>query len=82
MKTLTSVSGVLPSGHEVLKPDRSSAVEGGLVRRIKTFFGGFTACTEACSRSSKDFLNSSVGNISSLSTPNGPWVYTVVPWED
>jgi hypothetical protein len=30
----------------------------------------------------RNILNSSLANLSSVTTANGPWVYTIVPWED
>jgi hypothetical protein len=81
MKSLSSGSPLLPSNPQALLAP-SSPDHHCPVHRIAAFLCGFVAGTENCSHPSKDFLHSAVSNISSLSTPNGPWVYTIVPWED
>jgi hypothetical protein len=82
MKTLAPVSLLLLSNRRPLNPAGPSAEHPCWVLRLTSFFRGLAACKENASRSSKDFINSSVSHISSLSTPNGPWAYTIVPWED
>ncbi len=54
----------------------------GLIGAIKTFFRKCVVCAQCRSHSAKILLDSSLANLSSVTTPNGPWVYTVVPWED
>jgi hypothetical protein len=79
MKILSSIQLLLRTDREPVccpREDRS------LVDRVKAFFHGFPTCAEGRSHSVKDHLNSSLANLSSVSTPNGPWLYTVVPWED
>jgi hypothetical protein len=58
------------------------ADDRSLVDRIKVFFRCFPGCTESHPRSAQKLLKSSPVSLSSVSTQNGPWVYTVVPWED
>ena len=74
MKTLASSSFLFSTC--------SSSNDQCLFHRIAGFFHGFAARTASGSHSSKDLLDTPGSKIASLSTPNGPWVYTVVPWED
>ena len=50
----------------------------GLINRIRKFFAG----AEGRSHSATNLPEQKTSNLSSITTPNGPWVYTVVPWED
>jgi NAD(P)-dependent dehydrogenase (short-subunit alcohol dehydrogenase family) len=43
----------------------------GLLNRMRKFFAGFATAAEGPGH-----------GLSSVTTPNGPWVYTAVPWED
>jgi hypothetical protein len=54
----------------------------GLTNRIRKFFAGFTTGSEGRSHSAIDLSKQKTFNLSSITTPNGLWVYTVVPWED
>ena len=54
----------------------------GLTNRIRKFIAGFTTDAEGRSHSATNLHNQRTSNLSSITTPNGPWVYTVVPWED
>jgi hypothetical protein len=81
MKTLSAGSFLFPACY--------SSDDQCLVHRIVAFFRGFVTSTESgprsskeLVRSSKDLPDSSGSKIASLNTPSGPWVYTVVPWED
>jgi hypothetical protein len=49
---------------------------------IKGFLCGGRSCYSGSSKPGNDFLTSSMGNLSSVTTANGPWIYTIVPWED
>jgi hypothetical protein len=52
------------------------------VDSVITFFRGLVARREGRSRRENNQLDTSLSNMSSITTQNGPWVYTVVPWED
>jgi hypothetical protein len=80
MKTFSSTPLMPQTRHDT--PVFLPSEDRSLADRIKAFFCGFPGCIEGSSPSSKDLLNSSLGNLSSVTLPNGPWVYTVVPWED
>jgi hypothetical protein len=54
----------------------------GLINRIGKFFAGFTTGAEGRSPSATNLPKQETSDLSSITTPNGPWVYTVVPWED
>jgi hypothetical protein len=80
MKTFSSTLLMPQAGY--VAPKAVFPAEGrNLADRIRAFFRGFAGCTEG-RHPSKNLLNSSLGNLSSVTLPNGPWVYTVVPWED
>ena len=82
MKTLASVLMMFQSPCETLTTLASPGEDSCPVQRIKAFFRGFPACSQDRSRAVKQRVNSSPANLSSVTTPNGLWVYTVVPWED
>jgi hypothetical protein len=82
MKTFSSTPLMPQIRHDTPGAVFLPAEDRGLPDRIKAFFRGFAGCIEGSSHSSKKLLNSSLGNFSSITMPNGPWVYTVVPWED
>jgi hypothetical protein len=78
MKICSSYPLALQPEREMREPP---ADDRSLVGRIKAFFRGLPSSTEDHPRSAQKLLKSSV-NLSTVSTQNGPWVYTVVPWED
>jgi hypothetical protein len=82
MKTFPSMPLVFQTDREMLKPICSPAEDCSLVDGIKAFFRSFPTCSAARSQSTKTRLDPSLANLSSITTPNGPWVYTIVPWED
>jgi hypothetical protein len=49
---------------------------------LTAFFRNLVNCKEDRSEREKKLLDTSLSPMSSITTPNGPWVYTVVPWED
>jgi hypothetical protein len=54
----------------------------GLINRIRKFFAGFATDADGRSHSATNLPKQKTSDLSSITTPNGPWVYTVVPWED
>ena len=54
----------------------------GLLNRIRKFFAGFATRAEGRSDPATNLPRPKTSSLSSVTTPNGPWVYTVVPWED
>jgi hypothetical protein len=81
MKTLSSTPLLLGADPETLQAVCSSGEDRSLLHQIKAFLRGFPTCTERASDPATN-LHSSLAQLSSVTTPNGPWVYTVVPWED
>jgi hypothetical protein len=49
---------------------------------FKAFFCRCAASSKRTAERAHDLLNSSLVHLSTVTTPNGPWVYTIVPWED
>jgi hypothetical protein len=82
MNTLSSIPLALQTDRDLFKPVCSPAEDRSLLDRIKALLRGFPTCTEGRSHSVRNILNSSLANLSSVTTANGPWVYTIVPWED
>jgi hypothetical protein len=54
----------------------------GLLNRIGKFFAGFATGAENRADPATNLPRPKTSSLSSVTTPNGPWVYTVVPWED
>jgi hypothetical protein len=54
----------------------------GLTSRMKKFFVGFATGAEGRSHSATNITKQKNPNLSSITTPSDPWIYTVVPWED
>jgi hypothetical protein len=54
----------------------------GLVNRMRKFFLGFATGAEVRSDPATNLSKPRTSSLSSVTTPSGPWVYTVVPWED
>jgi hypothetical protein len=62
-------------------PRRSAGLDRcALLSFAKRFFECFPPRFGAKQNSGAE--NSKPSQLSSVTTPNGPWVYTVVPWED
>jgi hypothetical protein len=81
MNTFSSISG--QSGYQTLEPIVASHQALSLVDKVKAFFRGFSSCgNPRHSRFDRDRFNSLPASLSSVTTPHGLWVYTVVPWED
>jgi hypothetical protein len=81
MKTFCPISFFLQSygEHPAIL---ASAGNHGPVNSALAFFRSLANCGERRSRQEKDALVTVPNNMSSITTANGPWVYTVVPWED
>jgi len=54
----------------------------GLLNQIRKFFAGFATGAEGRWDPATNLPRPKTSSLSSVTTPNGPWVYTVVPWED
>jgi hypothetical protein len=54
----------------------------GLVDRMRKFFFGFATGAKVRSDPATNLSKSRTSSLSSVTMPSGPWVYTVVPWED
>ena len=54
----------------------------GLLNRIIKFFASFVTGAERRSDPATNLSRPKTSSLSSVTTPSGPWVYTVVPWED
>jgi hypothetical protein len=82
MKTFFPIPFALPTDSEVSQAVRSFPDGRALLNRIKALFRFFPGCTGKDSPAQANLLNSSLAKLSSVTTPNGLWVYTIVPWED
>jgi len=54
----------------------------GLLHRIRKLFAGLATGVEGRSDPTTNLPGAKTSSWSSVTTPSGPWVYTVVPWED
>jgi hypothetical protein len=66
---------------EVIQRTRGTSFLG-LLNRIGKFFAGFATGAENRADPATNLPRPKTSSLSSVTTPNGPWVYTVVPWED
>ena len=66
----------LPVFPLISSPDESRC----FVERIWAFF--YARRPAKAQLFSENPAGDAAATISTISTPNGPWVYTVVPWED
>jgi hypothetical protein len=82
MKTLCFVSLFCQPAREILVQVALPAENGCWVDGIISFYRGLVSSTEGRSQAGERRLNESSSNPISIHTTNGPWVYTVVPWED
>jgi hypothetical protein len=82
MKTLCFVSLFCQPAREILGPVALPAENRCWVDGITSFYRGLVSSTEGRSQAREKGSNESLANPISIHTPNGPWVYTVVPWED
>jgi hypothetical protein len=81
MKNFCPISFFLqPHGKQVTA--LASAGNHGPVNSVTALLRNLVNCREDRSHREKNLLDTSLSNMSSITTPNGPWVYTVVPWED
>jgi hypothetical protein len=82
MKTFCPISFFFQSHGEQLAVLASRENHGPL-DSVTAFFRNLLNCREGRSEPvENNLLDSSLSNMSSITTSNGPWVYTVVPWED
>ena len=81
MKTCCPISFFLQPHREQLAVLASTENRGPL-DGVTAFFRSLLNGKEGRSQRAENLLDSSLGKVSSITTPNGPWVYTVVPWED
>jgi hypothetical protein len=81
MKTFCPISFFLQPHREQLAVSASTENRGPF-DSVTAFFRNLVSCREGRSQPVKNLLDSPVTNVSSITTSNGPWVYTVVPWED
>jgi hypothetical protein len=64
------------------QPQSFSEKDRKFLDRIKHFFCGCAVSSKRTAQRARNLLNSSLVHLSTVTTPNGPWVYTIVPWED
>jgi hypothetical protein len=67
---------------KMIKPLFCSDEPLGLIDRIRKFFAGFAPGADCHSHSAKNLPKQKTADLSSITTPTRPWVYTAVPWED
>ena len=80
MKTLCSTSATIETYRGALQS--CSAKARKLLERIKGTLCGFAVCGQRTAQRAQKVLDTSLVNLSTVTTSNGPWVYTIVPWED
>jgi len=80
MKTLCSTSATIQTNRGALQS--CSAKARNLLERIKGTLCGFAVCGKRTAQRAQKVLDTSLVNLSTVATSNGPWVYTIVPWED
>jgi hypothetical protein len=81
MKTFCPISLLSKPNYDKL-PSTWSSRNRVLVETVKAFFLAFVSCADDHPDPARRFQNSSLPRLSSVTTTSGPWVYTVVPWED
>jgi hypothetical protein len=81
MKTFCPISFFLQAPREQ-RAVLASAGNHGPACSVTVLFRNLVNYREGRSLRKKNLLATSLSNMSSITTPNGPWVYTVVPWED
>ena len=81
MKTACSIPATTQS-ETPQYPESFSEKDRNFLDGIKQFFCGCAASSKRTARRAQHLLNSSLVRLSTVTTPNGPWVYTIVPWED
>jgi hypothetical protein len=79
MKTSRSTSATIETNRGALQS--CSANARNFLERIKGALCGFALCGKRTAQRAQKVLNTSLVNLSTVTT-NGPWVYTIVPWED
>jgi hypothetical protein len=82
MKTACSIPIIFATHQQVRHPQSGSTKDRNLPARITIFLCGCAASGKRTAKRARDLLNSSPVQLSTITTPNGPWVYTIVPWED
>jgi hypothetical protein len=82
MKTLCSTSATIETNRGALNTQSCSAKDRNFLDRIKEMLGGFAVCGKRTAQRAQKMLDTSLVTLSTVTTPNGPWVYTIVPWED
>jgi hypothetical protein len=82
MKTFCPISLLSKLNHDKLPLTWSPRGNRGLVEMVKAFFLAFVSCADDHPEPARRLPNSSLPKLSSVTTTSGPWVYTVVPWED
>jgi hypothetical protein len=80
MKTLCSTSVTIETHRGAIQSCSTNA--RNFLERIKGTLCGFALCGKRTAQRAQKVLNTSLVNLSTVTTSNGPWVYTIVPWED
>jgi len=76
------MSVTIDTNRGALNTQFCSGKDRNLLDRIKEVLCGFTVCGKRTAQRAQKVLDSSLVTLSTVTTPNGPWVYTIVPWED
>jgi hypothetical protein len=80
MKTLCSTLAAIQINRGTLKS--CSPQDRSFLDRILGMLRGFAVCGKRTARRAQKVLDTSLVTLSTVTTSNGPWVYTIVPWED
>jgi hypothetical protein len=82
MKTASSIPVTLRTNRAALNTHSCSAKGCRFLDRIKEMLYGVAVCGKRTAQRAQKVLDTSLVTLSTVTTPNGPWVYTIVPWED
>jgi hypothetical protein len=81
MRTASSILAALQTNRAAFNTQSCSAEGCNFLNRIKELLCGAICGKQTAQRVPK-VLDISLDTLSTVTTPNGPWVYTIVPWED
>jgi hypothetical protein len=82
MNTLYSTSATIETNRGALNTQSCFANDRNFLDRIKEMLRGFAVRGKRTAQRAQKALDTSLVTLSTVTTPNGPWVYTIVPWED
>jgi hypothetical protein len=82
MKTLCSSSATIKTNPGVFDTQSCSAKARNFLDWMNESLHAFAVCGKRNAQRARKVLDCSLVRPSTVTTPNGLWVYTIVPWED